>query len=61
MNDPRDATKLKKTHPQRKFTWKPYSPASSFTHPKKEMIFFDVPGAYLNTDIPEEKFILLNI
>ena len=25
------------------------------------MVIFDVPGAYLNSEIPEDKFILLNI
>ena len=25
------------------------------------MAIFDVPGAYLNADIPEDKFIILNI
>ena len=30
-------------------------------HEGRDVAIFDVPGAYLNTDTPEDKFILLNI
>ena len=32
-----------------------------YAHEGRDLEIFDVPGAYLNADIPEDKFILLKI
>lgn len=32
-----------------------------FTHEKRDLAVFDVPGAYLHADIPPDKFVILKI
>ena len=58
MDGTRGSTYLKKMHPQRKYPWNPFKPASLLAHMKEEMWNL---GAYLNSDIKEENFTLLKI
>ena len=61
MDDPRDTTQPKKTHPHRPFTWNIFTSLIIDSHEGRDMVIFDVPGAYLNADMPEDKLILLKI
>ena len=59
--------------PQRCYIPKEYSSPSAISldslftsliigaHEGRDVVVFDVPGAYLNADMPEEKFAILNL